>query len=171
MFFINFKNKDGITLIEIVLYIAIFTAILLAGSTLYNTAMQSRAKSQTMAEVEQQGLQLMQLITQTIRNATALNSPTIGTSASSLSLNVSVGANSPTIFDLASGQVRIKEGAAAAVPLTNSRVVASGLNFYNLSRLGTDNILRIEFTLSHINPSNLQEYSYTKTFYSSASLR
>lgn len=165
------KNRHGFTLVEIVLYLAIFTGILLTASSIFNTAMQSRVKSQTIAEVEQQGAQVVQLMTQTIRNATAINSPSTGASASSLSINVVSGVNSPTIFDLSTGQLRIKEGVATAVPLTNSRIVASSLIFYNLTRASTKGIISFQFTLTHVNPSNLQEYGYSKTFYGSASLR
>jgi Tfp pilus assembly protein PilW len=171
LFFSVKNNKHGFTLVEMVLYLAIFTGILLTASSIFNTAMQSRVKSQTIAEVEQQGAQVVQLMTQTIRNATAINSPSTGASASSLSINVVTGANSPSIFDLSAGQLRIKEGVATAVPLTNSRIVISSLIFYNLTRASTKGIISFQFTLSHVNPSNLQEYGYSKTFYGSASLR
>jgi len=161
----------GFTLVEIVLYVTIFVGILLASSSVYNTALLSRVKSQTIAEVEQQGAQAVQAMTQTIRNATTINSPSTGASASSLSVNVVTGANSPTIFDLSSGQLRVKLGAGTAVPLNNSRVTASSLIFYNESRASTHGIITFHFTLTHVNPANQQEYNYSKIFYGSASLR
>ncbi len=172
MFYFIKKNKEpGFTLVEIVLYMAIFMGILITASSIYNTAIQSRAKSQTISEVEQQGAQAIQLMTQTIRDATAINSPSTGASATSLSVNVVSGANSPTIFDLSAGQLRIKEGVATAVPLNNTRVTASSLIFYNQSRASTKGIISFQFTLTHVNPSSLQEYTYSKVFYGSASLR
>ncbi len=173
----QYKNNNlgvsltGFTLVEIVLYVTIFMGILIASSSIFNTAIQSRVKSQTISEVEQQGAQAVQAMTQTIRNATAINSPGTGANATSLSVNVVAGANSPTIFDLSGGQLRIKEGVASALPLNNTRVTASSLIFYNLTRASTSGIISFQFTLTHVNPGNQQEYDYSRIFYGSATLR
>ena len=165
------KTNRGFTLIELLLYIAISSVILLTVSAFLSTLLESRVKNQTIAEVEQQGVQVMQMITQTLRNADTINSPTIGTSAGTLSVNTYTSANNPTIFDLSAGVIRIKEGAGAAVPLTNSRITASALNFQNLSRASTPGTMRISFTLTQVNPSGRNEYNFTKTFVGSATLR
>jgi prepilin-type N-terminal cleavage/methylation domain-containing protein len=163
--------QNGFTLIELLLYVSIAGIILLSLSVFLASTMYSRVKNQTIAEVEQQGIQVMELISQTIRNTEAINSPTTGTSASLTSLDVVTAANDPTVFDLLSGAIRITEGAGSAVSLTNSRVTASGLTFYNLSRSGTPGIIRVQFTLTHQNPEGRSEYDFNKTFYTSAALR
>jgi prepilin-type N-terminal cleavage/methylation domain-containing protein len=163
-------TQPGFTLIELLLYVAISSIMLLAISSFLGTLLQSRVKNQTIAEVEQQGLAVTQLINQTARNAQAITAPTVGANAASATLNVITGASNPTIFDISAGVLRIKEGAGAAVPLTNSRVVASGLNFQNLSRAGTPGTIRVQFTLTHVNNSGRNEYSYAKTFITSATL-
>jgi hypothetical protein len=154
-----------------VLYLALFAVIVGSISGLLYTILQSRIKNQVIAEVEQQGMQTIALITQTARNATTLTSPTIGTSSATLSLAVPTVSLSPTVFNLASSSIRITEGAGGSVALTNSRVTASALSFQNLSRVGTNGTVRIQFTLTHINPANKNEYDYTKTFMASATLR
>jgi Tfp pilus assembly protein FimT len=164
-------NKKGFTLIELLLYVSIVGAIIFSVASFLSLQMQSRVKNQTISEVEQQGISVMQIITQTGRNADAINSPAQGASAASLSVNTIFAGNNPTVFDLASGVIRIKEGAAAVVLLTNSRVIATNLTFQNLSRSGTPGAIRIQFTLTHINPEGRSEYNYSKTFYDTASLR
>ncbi len=158
------NDQKGFTLIELLLYISVASIIVFTTASLLRFTLESRVKNQTIAEVEQEGAQVMQLITQTIRNGTAINSPTIGNSAASLSVD-------STVFDLSSGAVRIKEGAGAAINLTSSKVTVSNLNFKNLSREGTPNIIRISFTVTYINSSGRNEYDFTKTFYGSAGLR
>ena len=165
------SHPKGFTIIELLLYLAISAIILLATSLFLSTLLQSRIKNQTVAEVEGQGLQVMQLITQTVRNVDTIISPTIGTTGASLSVNTSVSGNNPTIFDLNSGVVQIKEGAAVAVPLTNARVVVSDLAFFNLSRASTPGAVKVQFTITAVNNSGRNEYSYTKTFVGSAALR
>lgn len=167
----NLQDGSGFTLIELLLYVAISGVILLVISLFLQTLLESRIKNQTIAEVEQQGLQVMQLITQTVRNADTINSPATGAGAPTLSINTHTGANNPTVFDLGSGAIRIKEGVGAVIPLTNSRITASALNFQNLSRASTPGVIRISFTLTHVNPEGRNEYNFSKTFYASASLR
>lgn len=161
----------GFTLIELLLYVSIVSILLLVTSFFLFAILQSRIKNQTIAEIEQQGLQVMQIITQTARNAEVITSPAQGTSTSSLTLDVITAAADPTIFDIAGGAIRIKEGTSSAVALTNLRVNASALTFYNLSRTNTPGVIRIQFTLTHVNPEGRNEYSFTKTFTASAALR
>lgn len=164
-------SQSGFTIIELLLYVAISSVILLVISLFLQTLLESRIKNQTIAEVEQQGLQVMQMITQTARNAEAITSPAQGASAATLTLDVITVANDPTIFDLASGVIRITEGTGSAVSLTNSRITASSLTFQNLSLTSTPGTIRIQFTLTHVNPEGRNEYSFTKTFTGSATLR
>lgn len=165
------KSKSGFTLVELLLYVSIASIMLLITSLFLATLLQSRIKNQTIAEVEQQGLQVMQLMTQTVRNADTINSPGSGASAATLSVNTISAGNNPTVFDFASGVIRIKEGAAAVVPLTNSHLTASSLSFSNLSRASTPGTIRIQFILTSVNPTGRNEYSFTKTFIGSATLR
>ena len=118
-------------------------------------------------EVEEQGAHVMNLITQTIRNAEAIIAPLPG----SLTVNVVNAADDPTLFDLSGEALRITEGIQSPVLLTNTRVIVSDLIFQNLSRPDTPGIVRVQFTLQHINTEGRYEYNYQKTFYGSASLR
>jgi hypothetical protein len=67
--------------------------------------------------------------------------------------------------------LQITEGAASAIPLTNSKVEVTNLTFKNLSRSGTPGIVQVSVTLARINDSNRNEYDYEKTFVTSAALR
>lgn len=165
------NNQVGFTLIEMLLYLAIAGGMLLLASTLLIASIDARVKSQTVAEIEQEGLAIMQIITQTVRNAEAITSPTAANSAASSTIDVVTGAKDPTIFDLSSGALRIKEGAGAALALTTSRVTASSLTFTNVTPTSSPGVLKIQFTLTHVNNSGRNELDYSKTFYTTASLR
>ena len=161
----------GFTLIESALYVGISSIMLLAISFFLFTLLESRVKNQTIAEVSQQGIQIMQILTQTIGNADIINYPLSGTSAEYLSLNTYTASNNPTIFDLSGGIIRIKEGIGSNIPLTNSRVNMSNLSFSNLSLENTPGSIRISFTLNYVNQEGRNEYNFSKNFYASASLR
>lgn len=163
--------QKGFTLIELLLYVAISAAILLATTLFLSLLLQSRIKNQTVSEVDSQGVHVMQHITQAVRNADDVTAPTLGNTGALLSLvTVSVATN-PTIFDLASGAIQIKESSGAVVPLTNNRVVVSNVQFSNLSRVDTPGTVRVQFTITSVNNSGRNEYSYSKTFASTATLR
>lgn len=167
----NKYSQKGFTLIELLLYMGIASSVLLASTFFLQTLLESRVKNQTVAEVEQQGLQVMQIITQTIRNAENVISPAAGADGPSLTLDVSTASNNPTVFDASNDIITITEGAGSPIALTNSRVAVSSLSFQNLSRVDTPGVVRISFTLTYINYSGRQEYDFEKTFYATASLR
>lgn len=164
-------HNRGYTLIELLLYVGIVST-LLVGITLYFASVaEARVKNQTIMEVEQQGAMVMDHITNTVRNATSVSAPAIGSSANQLTVVVPTGSLSPTIFDLSSEAIRIKEGVAAAIALTSSDIRVTSLSFTNMSRSATVEVVRVTFTMSHVNPSNRNEYDYEKIFTSSVTLR
>ncbi len=164
-------KQKGFTLIEILLYVSMVSVMLLVFSQFLGLLFQSRIKSQAILEVESQGTQIVTQITEIIRSADNINTPTIGTTASSASIDVYSAAADPTLFDLSSGVIRIKEGADSYLNLNNSKVTASDLTFKNLSKTGTPGIITFQFTLTFLNPSGRNEYDYSKIYYGSASLR
>jgi Tfp pilus assembly protein PilW len=165
------RQKNGFTLIELLLYLGIAATTILAVSTLLFEILQSQVKNQTVSEVNQQGMQVMQIITQTIRNSEGINSPSAGSSAASASIDVVTGADDPTVFDSSGGALRVTEGGGSAVPLTSDDVTAASLTFQNLTRSGTFGTVRVQFTLTYVNPEGRSEYDYSKSFVGSATLR
>ena len=163
--------KKGFTLIEMLLYLSILSVVVLALSSFLFLAYNSRVKATVIAEIEQQGNQTMSIITQNIRNAQSITTPSSGSSASSLTLSEYSAPLSPTVFAQTGNIMQITEGSNAAIAISSNRVVVSGLTFQNLSRASTPGVIRIQFTLNHVNPSNIGQYIYSKTFTSSASLR
>lgn len=162
--------RKGFTLVEMMLYVGICSVLLLSLSVALSFILSARVKNQTVSEVNQSGTQVMQLVTQTIRNAKSVNNPTLGLSSSTLSIKTMDATKDPTVFDLASGTIRIKEGNGQYIPLTNKRVIVSGLVFKNTSASSTDGgSIEINFTITHINLGNTNEFSFSKTLFGSAS--
>lgn len=167
----NLKVKKGFTLVEVLLYVCIMSVMMLVLSAFLFFILQSNVKSQTISELEIDGDRAMQIMLQTIRNASSVSTPTFGNSGTSLTLVVSDGAKSPTIFSLVGGAVMIKEGTGAQVPLTSSRVIVSGLNFVNTAQNSTTGSIKVQFTMTHYNPSGRNEYDWVQNFFGSATIR
>jgi UPF0716 family protein affecting phage T7 exclusion len=150
-----FRNQKGFTLVEILSFL-----------------LGSRVRSQSISEVNQQGFQVMHMMTQTIRNGRSITTPALGGASSTLSVITANALLNPTVFTSASGTMKIKEGSNNYISLTNKRVTVSNLLFENVSSSSsTEKIIRISFTVDYLNLSGRDEYSYTKTFKGSATLR
>jgi type II secretory pathway pseudopilin PulG len=167
-----YKNKKGFTLVEMILYVSVCSILLLTISTYLSFLLGARIRSQAITEVNQQGFRAMNLVALTVRNGRSIEVPVVGATTTTLSLTTKDALLNPTVFDVASGTLRITEGAGQPVPLTNSRVVISNLFFQNLSSTSSaERIIRISFTLDYKNLSGKDEYAFTKTFTESATMR
>lgn len=165
------KNQSGVTLVEMIVYIAIASIVLGAIGTVYTTIVALRVKNQAVLEVEQQGQHMMQAITLAVRNAASISAPAAGASAASASLSTYAAGTTPTVFSITNGVLNIREGSTTAIPLSTSDVSVSDLNFQNITRTGTDGMLRITFTVTYVNPTGRTNQSVTRTFTNSAAVR
>lgn len=155
-----------------ILYVSVCSLLLLTISTFLSFLLGARIRSQAITEVNQQGFRAMNLMALTVRNGRSVESPVIGASSSVLTLTTKDPLLNPTVFDVASGTLRITEGGSQPIALTNSRIIVSGLTFQNLSSSSSEErIVRISFIVDYGNVSGKDEYSFTKTFIESATMR
>lgn len=161
------KNKRGFTLIEMLLYVAIFTIFVGSLFSFLTMMTSSRLNNQYLLEVNNQGNQAIRVITQTIRNANSINSPGISGSASSLSLETVNSATNPTVFSSSGGVLYITEGSGSPIALTNDKVSISNLLFLNLSKVNTPGSIQVRFTLS----TNSNSVIKTIDFYGGGTLK
>lgn len=171
----NPTYKKGYTIIEMLLYIAIFSLIIGSILAIAMSISDQRIKNLITQEVDYQGQLVLNNINQNLRNASTINAPAAGSSSASLALNTATAANNPTIYDSFANQnvnkVRIKQGASAAEYLTNSRVSVSNLSFTNRAITGGRDSIDVSFTLTYYNPSGRPQLQYQKNFYGVTTLR
>jgi len=166
------KNiKKGFTLIELLLYISLISVIVAILSTFLVLMINFQQKQQVINKIEQQGLQITQLITQTIRNAENINTPSNNSSDSELSLKMKTKSDNPTIFSINQNTIQITEGKTKPIPLQSSEIIIQNLIFKNLSLKNTSGSIQISFDLIYQNPDNLSTLDYRKTFRSTANIR
>ena len=169
---IFFTKNKGFSLVETLLYVTIVSMVLFSIVFLLSFLTSTRVKNVTIYDVNSQGTYVMQLIVNTVRNADSIDFPPTSATSSTLSLTVSDGMLSPTVFDLASGTLRIKEGASNPISLTNSHVTVSSLTFQTIAPAGSvDKIVKVSFIVSYNNPNNRSEMEFVQTFNGSATLR
>lgn len=96
----DISRQKGFTLIELILYVSLMSMFLLALVLFLTAIFEAREKQQIIAEVEQQGIQIMQTITRTITRTDAITAPVTGQDSSTLTLAMYESAENPTIFSL-----------------------------------------------------------------------
>lgn len=165
------KARSGFTLVELVLYLAIAAVVLSVTSATFVLVLESRTKDETIAVVDQEGTQAMQMMTRAARSAQTVSPGSPGATSSMLTLTLATSSRNPTVFNLATGTIRISEAAGPFVPITSNRVFVSSLLFQNLSAANTSGTVRMQFTLDASSSLGGYPYSYRKTFYGSGTLR
>ena len=152
----------GFSLLEASIYLVLVIIIMPLIAMLLFFTVDNRARSNNSSLLLLEGERVVDLITQTIKQAQEINQPAIGVSGDSLSLMMLNENQNPTIFNLVNGSINIKEGVGDALPLTSNKIVVTNLIFTNASKGATPGLISIEFSLSAQN--------FSKKFYVSASL-
>ncbi len=161
------ENNKGVGLVELIIYIAIMGILISAITSFIVSNKKIGDRNEAINEVESQGNEVVEIISQTIRNSSSVTTFALGTTATQSEV---VDNGVTIIFDLSGGKIRIKRGGAAVVNLNSDRVTISNLSFKNLGN-ATENSIQFQFDAVYANPGNKVELNYTKTFSNSASLR
>lgn len=165
------RTCRGFTLIETLIYTALFVLIAGAIASFAATLQSSRVRTQVVLEVNGQGASVIRTITQAVRNASAINTPSVGVSGSTLSLTTLDPGTDPTVFSQTGDSLYVSEAGGADVALTNTKVAVSNLSFANRSRSGTPGVVEIRFTLSTAGSPTRPEEQYSVDFYGTAAIR
>ena len=122
----------GFTLIELVLYISIMSILLLGLAVLMSTILETRERHQVIAEVEQQGIQIMQKLTQSLKDADSVELPVLGSSGSTLSLTPHENAANTTVFTIQDGILTSTVSILPSISLHNDAIFLTDLVFLNV---------------------------------------
>jgi type II secretory pathway component PulJ len=167
---ITHKKEKGFSLVEMLIYIAILSMILVAIiSVLFLLSRSHRAASSTKY-VQSAALLSIDRMTRDIHNATTVNviDSNLGSNPGRLSVNGidSLGNTRNVEFYVQSGVLKVNENGVYAGQLTSSSTVVSNLIFRHIDQTVADAI-RIEMQLS----AGQGDYAKSETFYTTAVLR
>ena len=161
---------EGMTLIEVLLYTAIAGSVFIAIGVVFSMVIQAREYDQTSAEVNAVGNRIVDVITREIRNASSVTTPLPGEVAELLALESQDPGSGSVSFSISDLTMRVSEATSSNVPLSSGRVEVE--NFVVTGMEGVDGeVVTFSFTVTHINPDNRSEYSYTRSFQGSAATR
>ena len=150
----SIKNKSrGFTLLELLLYMGIFSILTLTLFQLFTMVLDTQLESQSTSSVLQDGQYILNRFNYDIRQAKNVSAPPVGTELATLELLI----NSITyVYTLTNGNITIAStGAQTTDQLKSSNTNASALSFTHISdtKGGNTDTVTISFTLN----SNISE--------------
>lgn len=164
------SKNSGMTIIESLLYLSLLTIMIGSMALFVNMSIYSRVKGQVIGDIEYSGSFALDIINYNLKNAETITTPTIGNSGSSLTLTKF---NSDIInFRLNAGKIEMQINSDAYQAITPEKILVSDLSFRNVAvPLGNNDSVETEFNMNYINNSGRNEYTFSKYFKSSTSLR
>lgn len=130
------KLNKGFTLIEILIYLALFSIIIGGVLVTAYQVIEASHKTASRVVIEEEANFLLRKIEWALSAVSLINAPAAGMSGSTLSINKVGFSASPIIFELDSSNLRIKKYAEEAAILNSSRVSISNLTFHHLAAGG-----------------------------------
>ncbi|HVW66507.1 MAG TPA: prepilin-type N-terminal cleavage/methylation domain-containing protein [Candidatus Peribacteraceae bacterium] len=156
------SRHSGMSLIELLIFIAILAIIVGSILPLLFSASEDRLLQQTISVVEQNGAQALNNSVLRIGNAERVISPLPGETGSVLVLQTASGSTNPTIIGFSSGSLVIIEGTTQQ-NVTSSQVALTDFVAKNTSTSTTHQSVHIGFTISRTTRLQQPHY-YTQYF-------
>lgn len=143
--FVNKDEQKGATLVELLLYMGIFSILTAALFQLFSTILSTQLESQSTSSVLTDGQFIINRFNYDVKRAESVTSPSVGTQSGALTLLIDGVGNT---YSLDNENLEIASGAAEA-QINSLNTTISNLNFERLSDTngrGEDTIT-ISFTI------------------------
>jgi len=151
------KQREGFTLIEVLMYLAIFSISAIFLINILSSSIKVQSQQSIANELNQQVSFVSSVIEREVQGASLIENPA-GEASSTLVLRYSSSTLDPTyIFADASGTaVYIQEGSGTAQPLTNSLVAINDFTVTKYENAGGRAVVQVALTLKYNsgNPSH-----------------
>ena len=166
------KNRKGFTLIELVVYLALVSGILVTATSFAWNIINSRTKAFAVQEVAQNGRFISERLVQVVHQAMEITEPRPGESSERLLLTMRESADDPTEFIFSDGRLFMVRDGGEPLAMSSDQVFVKSLRFVNLSPSNAKSKnLKIMIELEHVNPENRQEWQAAETFITAVELR
>lgn len=166
------KNKKGLTLVELIIYVLVVGVILTAIILYAVDVIGAQTKAKSYQEIQYNARFAMRRIVNEIRRADDLNvdSSIFGVHPGALSIGNNDPSKDPILFDLVNNRLRMTQGGTEYF-LTSGKVEVTSLVFENLSIANRTKNIKISINIAHRNPENREEFDANFTIDSTAVIR
>lgn len=171
-FFCQKKNK-AFSLLEVLVYVAVFAVVTTAIASFVLWAINAKAKTKAMREVSHNSERAMEIIAYEVREAEAIYEPTTNNNQLSLRIkkHLPTGeAISYIDFFLCGDRLCSKKEGRDPVALTSEKIEITNLNFTKIFTSSAPSI-QIELQANYKNPSDLLKYKAIADLRTTVALR
>ena len=153
----NLKQKAGFTLVELIVAVGVFAAVVVAVSTIFTSVVNSQRKNVNNEEILDNARFVLENMARAIRQSCVINdqgiqskSCIVSPDGSSSSLNVLHPTKGVVVYNLSNGHITEKSNTdSSAINLTSDSVAVDSLTFVVAGNNITDNIQpRITISIS-----------------------
>ena len=156
-------DNSGLTLIEMIIYTAILSIVVVGLVRFALTLTGDRSRSVIQAEVEGNARALSETLRHYVRYSRDVVVPASATT-SNLILDMPSGAPDITVLIDSNGQVKFGEEGIGTTTVTSDEVNVSSLEFVNTSASSRRDVIRIIYTISYdVGGDSLYERTYSTT--------
>jgi len=141
-------TKKGFTLIEVIIYIALLSIVLVFMMSIFQEMIFLKAKVNDKAEILDNAQFSMNKIVTYLRATDTLNSPQFSQTVNTLSIDTEVPSESPLLIYAENNVLKLKKGSADPVELTNDRVVVNALSFTNNKYGEQEDIIQVNLEIA-----------------------
>ena len=128
----NLKPRLGFTLFETIIYIALLSVVTSFVMVVFYQLIGSGDQHRNRIEADSEANFMMQRIVWAVTGASAINSPAINATGTSLSVTKFNYAQNPIVFDLNSRNLRIAKASGTPAFLGSSRIAVESVIFEHL---------------------------------------
>lgn len=125
-------QKTGFTLLETIIYIALFSLISSFVIAVFYQAISSYDQQRNRMEVDGEANFMMQKMIGALTGAQTVSQPALNATSSAISFNKYNYAQNPVVLDVVLKNIRISEGSGQPVILGSSRIFVDNLVFTHL---------------------------------------
>lgn len=157
-------DNKGTSLVELVLYIAISSIILVDLTGIISQVVHTQVQIEALASEDENARTLMRLISESVEAAATINSPNaVNATTSTLNLTDESSPANTVIYSLTSGIVYKQINSNAAVAITSNAIYVTSLQFTVESEGGVAPSINIQVNIqqSQNNSLNLTHYETT----------
>lgn len=145
-----FSNKNGFTLIELVLFMGLFSIILGILVNLFSVIVDAQMEVQSTSAVESDSKFITTRLMHDIQRAESILTPaTLGAQTATLNLSIS---GTDFQYALSNGNLELTEGTDVD-NLNSAETNVTSISFQRLGNIGGKNAVKVSFSISGRNPS------------------
>lgn len=129
--------KKGFTLVEVIIYLALFGILMGGGIVTAFAILESSGRNASIIMIQEEGSFILGKISATLSGAEAVTSPGENLSGSTLSVvKWDASAGNPIVINIDGDNIVLSHSRDPAIPLNNSNIFITNLNFTHNVNLG-----------------------------------